>query len=160
MQENDTLTVFYEGCSNSHEGSPDNCAVGLASIRQHGFVSLRHAAGTPNGTVVARLAPADQAALSQADEPELWINFAALPGGSVTAQLVSDSGVALRTSFPSTGDHVRDKIRWQPAATPDVAPVTLRFVLAGDVSLFSFAIGQLPATARKTDDINHQVPKA
>ena len=144
-----------EGCSNSHEGSPDKCAVGLATIRQHGWVSLDHAAGTPNGTVVAKLAPADQAALSQADDPELWINFAALPGGSVTAQLVSDSGVALRTSLPSTGDHVRDKIRWQLAATRDVAPATIRFVLAGDVSLFSFAIGQLPATARKTDDIDH-----
>jgi hypothetical protein len=77
----DRLRLYYTGFSGRHDGSNPCSAVGLAEMRKGGFVSLQ--AANEGALVTHRF-------LMRGDQ--LRINARTEPGGSVTAELLSDYG--------------------------------------------------------------------
>ena len=155
MVEGSEMKLFYEGCSNSHHGGTDVCSVGIATIRQHGFVSLAHSGRQHSGSIRTAPLPATSFELGR-----VRINYrnTTAAGGSVrvgvmesrnqnggaTAVRVQD-GRAADDCVPLRGDSVDRLVSWSSGdrALPvaNDAAVVLEFVLDGDVELFSFSLG-------------------
>lgn len=131
-----TIKLFYGGFDNTHGGDA-NGAIGIATLRKDGFVSMR-ASGAP-GTLTTTT-------LENASGP-LRLNYAARDGGSVRVEVLDGSGNVLPgygrgACAPLAGDQTRQTVQWgDTAALPaSTAPISLRFILE-DADLYAFAAG-------------------
>ena len=151
------MKLFYEGCSNSHAGGADDCSMGIATIRQHGFVSLAHSGREHSGSIHTVPLPASSFELGR-----VRVNFrnTTTAGGSVRVGVMesrhvqNDGGAVMRVQqqhgraagdcVPLRGDSVDALVSWSAGdrALPvaNGASVVLEFVLDGDVELFSFSL--------------------
>ena len=137
LLEHDTIKVFYGGFDQTHGFRRGAAAVGLATLRKDGFVSLE--AGSVTGTVTTK--PLRNL------EGELRLNANAR-GGEVRVELLDEEGVAL-SGFggddcqPLERDGVSQRIIWGPER--DLIPASekprrLRFLMK-NASLYSFMAG-------------------
>ena len=105
----DELWLYYGGCTRRHhEVGTGQWAIGLATLRLDGFVSMR--AGEREGWLVTR--PEDL------PRPAVCINARVQAGGYVVAELLDRAGRALpgfaRTDACAfTGDAVRHMLTWK-----------------------------------------------
>ena len=142
--------LSYLGCPFLHstwQGRP--CAVGLASIRRHGFASLRTAAGaaSPQSVTTVALGPG-------AVNATLMVNYAVGRGGSLKIALLTGpttnvevAGYGIAQCVPLTGNATAQNVRWEAAATMPtdgrVTQMALRFVMEGAVDLYGFALARV-----------------
>jgi hypothetical protein len=141
-----TLQLYYQGQSCSHHGGycvdggkngNTQPAVGLATLRSMGWVSMAHSGGGSGSiTTVAMAAPAAAA-------PKLRVNFVAQAGGSLEVVLLdAATGARHDWSAPLTGDELEAAVVWQnEAAAVAGGDLRIEFVLKGDVELYSYAVG-------------------
>lgn len=118
------------GFTPNYCGCYDQGAIGVATLRRDGFVSLRPAVGTTRGELVTR--PVKFTGC------HLFVN-AALPKGMLRAEIVDLvgkplPGYELANSVAFTGDSVKTRMTWR--GTTDLSPlvgqtVRFRFVLEG-----------------------------
>jgi len=136
----DELRIYYGGCDEDHGrvGTNGSAAVGLATLRKDGFVSLD--AQTAPGTLVTPL-------LAGIAGQALRLNFRTSVGGTVRVAVLSDNGQVVpgfdeADCDPLEGDAVDRTVTWGSRAALPAPPclVRLRFTLQ-DASLFSFAAG-------------------
>lgn len=133
LVEGDTIKLYYGGFDATHADDAARAAIGLATLRKDGFVSLD--AGIEEGVVVTK--PLKNARGS------LAVNFSA-PQGSIRAEIVDGTGNVIpgysRDECGSlSGDNTNKVVSWKshdelPAGTETIA---VRFVLQ-NASLFSF----------------------
>ena len=138
-----TLQLYYQGQSCSHHGGycvdggknkNTQPAVGLATLRPMGWVSMSHSGGGSGSVTTTALAAV----------PKLKVNFAARPGGSVEVTLLdAATGAAARRSAPLTGDELEAEVVWHGGAEGAMGAggVRIEFVLTGDVELYSYLVG-------------------
>ena len=143
-----TLQLFYQGDSCSHHGGScaggkkAESAVGLATLRSMGWVSMAHSGGGSGSITTAAVARPAAAA------PELKVNFVAQAGGSLEVVLLdAATGAAVDRSAPLTGDELEAAVVWQGGEATQEAPeeaaggdVRIEFVLKGDVELFAYLL--------------------
>jgi hypothetical protein len=155
--EGDEIKLFYEGCSNSHGGA-DKCGVGIATMRQQGFVSLAHSGrGSPGVVHTVPIAP------SSFYDGRVRVNYrnTSAAGGSVRVAVMetgsknktpadgvttvrAQRGREVKDCTPLRGDDLNGSVAWssgdQVLPVANGASVVLKFVLDGDVELFSFSL--------------------
>jgi hypothetical protein len=132
---NDRVLIYYGGWDGPHNTSKRQAGIGLATLRKDGFVSLD--AGADEGMITTRVLIDDDAA------GQLLINAEA-QGGAIRVEVIGGDGKVLpgyakSDCLPSTGDGIRQRVRWK---AQDVLPSTdkgirLRFWLT-DAKLYSF----------------------
>ena len=130
----DTLRIYYSGRSTTHGEKPNTGAIGLATLRVDGFVSMN--AGPGGGTLTTR--PCHL----QGDRLHVNVNAA---GGSLRAELLDDKGnviqpFSLGNCQPVEGDHVSAALEWDGAAglaQIRSQPVRIRFHMI-DAQLYAF----------------------
>jgi len=127
------LYFFYCGRSTLHDEIPNTGAIGLATLRLDGFVSLD--ADESGGTVTTRPL--------RLDGSELHVNANA-SRGEIRVEVLDASGDALEgfstdVAKPLQGDKVDHTVAWQSANAPwpDKTPVRLRFHMKS-ARLYSF----------------------
>ena len=157
LVEGPEIKLFYEGCSNSHHGGADKCGVGIATMRQHGFVSLAHSGGEP-GIILTTPIPA-----SSYREGDVRINYrntssaggtirvAVLETGSDRATITgTQQGRAVEDCEPMRGDDLNRSVAWSTGdrvlPVSSNASLVLKFELTGDVELFSFSLKTVRGT--------------
>ena len=129
----DELWFYYGGWDGPHRSWTRQAAVGLATLRLDGFVSIR--AGAEEGWLLTPPEPLRQ--------PMLTVNAAVGTDGYVTAELVDEAGTVVpgfgrKNCKPVRGDSVRGRIVWQPDATlPATKRCRVRFVLR-NADLYSY----------------------
>lgn len=133
-----TLMVYYGACDNVHGYATKqlNCAIGLATLRKDGFVSLD--AGTSGGSVSTK-------SLVGVSSP-LHVNHQA-SGGWLKVEVLDANGQIIpgygeNDCIPLQSDSVDQVVTWQthtelPAG---VSPIRLRFIMQ-NASLYSFMAG-------------------
>lgn len=134
----DTLMVYYGACDNVHGYATKllNCAIGLATLRKDGFVSID--AGPTGGTMSTR-------SLLGASGP-LHVNYRASGGWLKVEVLDADDqvvpGYDETECVPLQGDSVDQIVTWQSHSElpADVRPLRLRFIMR-NASLYSFMAG-------------------
>jgi hypothetical protein len=140
LVEGDRIKLYYGGCNEDHGriGSGGACAVGLATLRRDGFISVD--AGSEVGQLTTRMLTGAAG--------ELRVNFQAAVGGSVKVAVLDQQGQELPgygvdDCTPLTGDHVDQAVRWGSRSTLPAFPCTiaLRFTLQ-QAALYSFAAGE------------------
>jgi len=136
IQHRDRILIIYGGWDGSHEADVRHAAIGLATLRKDGFVSLD--AGETPGSLTTR-------ALQGAQGP-LLINADA-SCGSIRVEVLGSDGQALpgysaRDSAVIEVDSVAQPITWNAKEELPVTsgPIQLRFLLT-NASLYSFAAG-------------------
>eukprot|EP01051_Picozoa_sp_SAG22_P000146 SAG22_NODE_3_length_48349_cov_158.681180_7_plen_298_part_00 len=151
-----TLQLYYQGNSCSHHGgscvggkksgpagwAQQQPAVGLATLRSMGWVSLAHSGGGSGSITTTAMARPGPAGAHQA-APKLKVNFAAQAGGSLEAILLdAATGAVVERSAPLTGDELEAAVVWQQREVAGVAVggVRIEFVLKGDVELFGYLV--------------------
>ena len=127
--------IYYSGWDGPHGTSERNGAIGLATIRKEGFISLR---GPRSGGVVCtrRLTwPGG----------DLLLNVDAQSGGGEVAVRISDANRKIIPGFdysdgqPFTGDAVRHRYRWGNRSLAELAGQEIRLeILLRDADLFTF----------------------
>jgi hypothetical protein len=134
----DELYIYYAGVNGPHSGPKfpaesivrkHKPAIGLATLRRDGFVSLD--AGAEGGELLTRrfALPAGR----------LHLNLEAT-GGWCNAALCDEQGRAIpgfERSEPITGDHLDAEVMWPGSALPAGRSVALRFTLK-NASLYSY----------------------
>ena len=135
LVEGDKIRLFYGGFDVTH-GADGKGAIGLASLRKDGFVSLD--AGAAEGTVTTR-------AFTGAQGP-LRVNYRAA-GGVLKVEILDGKGVVLsgysrQECDPLKTDSVNQEVTWKSSnrLPDDQGPLQLRFLLQ-NASLYSFAVG-------------------
>jgi len=120
----DEMWMYYTAINTTHGGPmpPKRCTIGRAVWRRDGLVSL--SAGNRSGTVeTVPLPPMGEKLVVNADAS----------GGSVTVELLSESGAPLNGYAAEDcreirSDSVHHEVRWRDAdRVPAAAPVRLRF---------------------------------
>jgi hypothetical protein len=150
--EGNTMKVWYGGFKNQHDTAlkKQGSAIGLATLRKDGFVSLD--AGATAGTILTR-------SLSGAAGP-LRVNYQAI-SGSLKVEVLDQNGNVLpgyseAECLPLTGDSVDQPVTWTTHAELPVGMdlLRLRFILQNG-SVYSFMTGesasfpQAPAITRQ-----------
>lgn len=134
----DTLMVYYGACDNVHGYATRllNCAIGSATLRKDGFVSLD--AGPTGGTMSTR-------SLMGASGP-LHVNYRT-SGGWLKVEVLDADGQIVPGYHESEclalqGDSIDQIVTWQSynQLPADVSPLRLRFIMQ-DASLYSFMAG-------------------
>jgi hypothetical protein len=136
LVEGDRIKLFYGGFDVTHGAGSANAAVGLATLRKHGFASLD--AGTEGGVITTKpLAKVGR---------YLRVNYRA-GDGWVRAEILNKEGEVVKgysrdDCTPLTGDHIDVRVSWDDADTlPGTdGPLYIRFILR-NASLFSFCAG-------------------
>lgn len=135
LVEGDKIRLYYGGFDVTH-GADGKGAIGLATLRKDGFVSLD--AGPAGGMVTTRV-------LNGVQGP-LRVNYRAA-GGSLRVELLDGKGAPLpgyscQECDSLAADRVDQEVTWNGSSRfPDVrGPVQLRFVFQ-EASLYSFAAG-------------------
>jgi hypothetical protein len=158
LVEGPEIKLFYEGCSNSHHGGADKCGVGIATMRQHGFVSLAHSGQGEPGIIHTT-----PIAASSYREGHVRINYrntsntggtirvAALEMGADGATIMgTQRGRAVEDCAPMRGDDLNRSVVWNTGGRvlplSSNASLVLKFVLSGDVELFSFSLKTVSGT--------------
>jgi hypothetical protein len=157
------LHLYYQGDSCSHHGGvcltkpKQPTGIGLAMLRRDGWAFLAHdatAAAAPGYAYTRPLTGVDSGA-------PLRVNYRARDGGSLRLELRDAAsgdvvpGRAAADCTPLTGDSTNQSVSWRspPPPTGASGPVQIKFVLAGDVELYSYSFGhKLQSARRKTDD--------
>ena len=134
LVEGGTIKLYYGGFDGTHGGDA-NAAIGLATLRKDGFVSMR--AGGQAGALTTPL-------LENAAGP-LRVNFAARPDGWLRVELRDASGELIPGYSETncdvlTGDHTEHAVTWNGNSALPAGPVRLRFILR-NAELFAFAAG-------------------
>lgn len=134
LVEGGTIKLYYGGFDGTHGGDA-NAAIGLATLRKDGFVSMR--AGGQAGALTTPL-------LENAAGP-LRVNFAARPDGWLRVELRDASGEVIPGYSETncdvlTGDHTEHAVTWNGNSALPAGPVRLRFILR-NAELFAFAAG-------------------
>ncbi len=135
-----TLMVYYGACDNVHGYATKllNCAIGLATLRKDGFVSLD--AGPSGGSVSTK-------SLVGASGP-LHVNYKATAGQLAVEVLDSSDAVIPGYSesecIPLQGDSIDEVVTWQThtQVPEDLGPIRLRFILQ-NASLYSYMVGEI-----------------
>ncbi len=131
------LRLYYSGYDGPHDYLPFKSAIGLATLRKDGFVSLD--AGEAPGEVLTRRL--------EGLTGELHVNCQA-GGGSLTVEFL-DAGGSVLPGYgrgdcdPIQADSIDQVVTWHgKAALPQVSgPMRLRFILQ-KASLYSFRAGE------------------
>lgn len=130
----DELWFYYGGWDGPHRSATRNAAIGLATLRLDGFVSL---AADAEGWLIT---PPEAFT-----KPAVLVNAKVAPGGKLVAELLDDHdrpilGFDRRLCEPFTGDSVRHQLTWRDAAQrglPAGARPKLRFFLS-KAELYSY----------------------
>ncbi|MCK5702349.1 MAG: hypothetical protein KAI29_14395 [Cyclobacteriaceae bacterium] len=129
--------IYYSGWDNAHDSKERRSAIGLATLRLNGFVSLN--AGQEPGTVTTR-------SMQNVNGP-LLVNANA-SGGSLRAELLGNDGnpipgFSAKDCLPITKDGVVQLIRWRNhAELPEVtAKLNIKFTLT-NTELYGFYAGK------------------
>lgn len=134
----DTLMVYYGACDNVHGYATKqlNCAIGLATLRKDGFVSLD--AGSTAGSMSTK-------SLLGASGP-LRVNYQA-SGGSLKVEILDVDGQTIpgyseNECIALQGNSVDQVVTWQTRAElpSGISPIRIRFILQ-NASLYSFMAG-------------------
>ncbi|MBN1851656.1 MAG: LamG domain-containing protein [Pirellulales bacterium] len=129
------LWLYYAGYRESHDVLPYHSAVGLATLRKDGFVSLD--AGEQTGTVLTKR--------MMGTGQRLRVNYQAT-GGELRVEVLDAENKVLpgyesKDCQPLTGDEIDQEVQWlKKAVLPDGIPLRLRFILSR-ASLYSFMAG-------------------
>jgi len=139
IRRGDELYIYYSGVNGPHSGPKfpastivrkHKPAIGLATLRRDGFVSLD--AGASDGSMLTR-----QFSLPQG---RLHLNVDATNGSCLVA-LCDEHGAAIpgfERSQPIAGDHLDAEVTWPGSASPPVGrAVALRFTI-NSASLYSY----------------------
>ena len=116
-------------------------AIGLATLRKDGFVSLSHASAAAPGVVLTRPIAAGN---------DIRVNYAAEAGGTMRVALIDPAtgapkpGRSAADCVPLRGDSTSAAVSWK-APAPDQeqdrgATIQLQFHLQGAVELYSYAV--------------------
>jgi len=125
----DEIRVYYSGWTGGHEEGEQTAAMGLASMRRDGFVSMD--AGERWASLLTTPMPCGRSLFVNAD----------CAGGEVRVALVDDSGepipgLSATGCSPLRGDSVRHEVRWPGGELPAGQTVRVR-VTARHAQLFS-----------------------
>ena len=131
----DELWFYYGGWTGPHRDVTRPSAIGLATLRLDGFVSMD--AGDEEGTLVTQLEEFTGATVT--------INAKVKPGGSIQAELIDADGHVVPgferdRCLPFKGDSVRHRLTWRDATKKHLQParkVKIRFYLH-KASLFAY----------------------
>jgi hypothetical protein len=136
LVENGVIKLYYGGFNVTHAVDGGAAAIGLATLRKDGFVSLD--AGNTEGSITTKK-------LTGCRGP-LRLNYSA-PGGSIRVEVLDVNGAPLpgygrEECVPLSGDHVDQQVTWSKTdQLPDRSePFRIRFLLR-NASLYSFAAG-------------------
>ena len=131
----DKLIFYYGGFDQPHNAKRANGAIGMATLRLDGFVSMH--AGPEGGWLVTRR--------EKIAAPEIKINAVTSAGGEIRAEILDLNGNVIpgfsqTDSIPFQGDAVRHTLRWKtPEFQPDQKNTVkkIRFVLK-NADLYSY----------------------
>jgi hypothetical protein len=135
-----TLMVYYGACDNVHGYATKllNCAIGLATLRKDGFVSMD--AGPSGGSVSTK-------SLVGASGP-LHVNYKAT-AGQLAVEVLDTNGAVIpgyseSECIPLQGDSIDEVVTWQThtQVPEDLGPIRLRFILQ-NASLYSYMVGEI-----------------
>ncbi len=135
LVEGDAIKLFYGGFDGTHGVDTCGAAIGLATLRKGGFVSLD--AGETEGVIETRDLSGPYGTLA--------LNFSAR-NGTVRVEVLDSAGAVLpgfarEACAPLSGDSVEQAVVWKDARTlpKDKGPLRLRFFLR-NASLYGFRI--------------------
>ena len=140
LVEGEIIKLFYGGFDVTHGIGGGNAAVGLATLRKDGFVSLD--ADETEGVITTK-------PFADAAGP-LSVNYTAQGGGVLRVEVLDEaggviSGYSREDCAPLTGDSIRQIVTWKERSElpKDTTPLRLRFVLS-NAALYSFHAGSGP----------------
>lgn len=132
----DQVRLYYGAWRKEHSvGSDNDGAIGLATLRLDGFVSLQAKDGS--GIVETRpfeLAGGSLQVNADAENGKLLVEVLDLPGNPI-------DGLTAAECRPITTDGLRHKIQWSATGRLESlkgTPIRLRFHLSGGTQLFAF----------------------
>ena len=133
LVEGDTINLYYGGFNATHAASTAQAAIGLATLRKDGFVSLD--AGAQAGSITTT-------PLRTSGGP-LAVNYIARDG-LLQVEILDDNGADLdgygrEDCLPLPGDSVGQPVLWKSRNTLPATPDNIRlwFILR-NASLYSF----------------------
>ncbi len=153
LVEGGIIKLYYGGFNATHAVDAAKAAVGLATLRKDGFVSLD--ADAEPGSVTTTSLPNTHGALA--------VNYTATAGGLLHVELLDNKGAVLPgygrdDCLPLSGDSINQPVLWKSKQTLPDAPeiIHIRFLLK-KASLYSFNVEKQdtgnPAGTASIDDM-------